>query len=120
MKPVLSDSGFGYITVEDLKIDHDIIIRLSGETEKRKKNLSKTVYGTSHIISLDEAKYIYQDGAERLIIGAGRQGMVSLSDEATAYFKMKNCKIDMYPTPKAIEKWNVATGEIMGLFHITC
>ena len=67
MKPVIYDYGFGYITVEGSKIDHDIIIRLSGEIKKRKKKLSKAVYGTSHIISLEEAKYIYQNGAERLI-----------------------------------------------------
>jgi hypothetical protein len=120
MKPVISDSGFGYITVEGSKIDHDIIIRLSGEIKKRKKKLSKSVYGTSHIISLEEAKYVYQDGAERLIIGAGQQGMVSISKEATDYFKTKRCKTDLYPTPKAIEKWNDAPGRVIGLFHITC
>jgi hypothetical protein len=79
-----------------------------------------SVYGTSHIISLQESKYIYQDGAERLIIGAGLQGMVSLSDEAVDYFKKKKCKIDLHPTPKAIEKWNDATEAVIGLFHITC
>ena len=67
MKPALCDSGFGYVTVEGLKIDHDIIIRLSGE-KKRKKKLSKAFYGTSHIIFLEEAKSIYQDGVERLTI----------------------------------------------------
>ena len=120
MKPVISDSGFGYITVEGSKIDHDIIIRLSGEIKKRKKKLSKSVYGTSHIISLEEAKYVYQDGAERLIIGAGQQGMVRLSKEAADYFKTKRCKTDLHPTPKAIEKWNDAPGRVIGLFHITC
>jgi len=120
MKPVLRDSGFGHITVESLKIDHDIIIRLSGEIKKRKKELSKAVYGTSHIISLEEAEYIYQDRAERLIIGAGQQGMVSLSEEATDYFKKMKCKIDLNPTPKAIEKWNSATEAVIGLFHVTC
>jgi hypothetical protein len=120
MKPTLRDSGFGSITVEGLTIDHDIIIRLSGEIEKRKKNLSKSVYGTSHIISLEEAKYVYQDGAERLIIGTGHQGMVSLSDEARDFFIMKKCKTDMYHTPKAIEKWNISTEAVIGLFHVTC
>jgi len=120
MKPVISDSGFGYITVEGSKIDHDIIIRLSGEIKKRKKKLSKSVYGTSHIISLEEAKYVYQEGAERLIIGSGQQGMVRLSKEAADYFKTKRCKTDLHPTPKAIEKWNDAPGRVIGLFHITC
>ena len=120
MKPVISESGFGYITVEGSKIDHDIIIRFSGEIKKRKKKLSKAIYGTSHIISLDEAKYVYQNGAERLIIGSGNQGMVNLSDEAIDYLKKKKCKVDIYHTPKAIEKWNDAIGRVIGLFHITC
>lgn len=120
MKPTLRDSGFGYITVDELKIDHDIIIRLSGEIAKRKKNLSKMVYGTSHIISLEEAEYIYQDVAERLIIGAGQQGMVNLSDQARDFFILKNCKTERYLTPKAIEKWNNSTEAVIGLFHVTC
>lgn len=120
MKPAVYDSGFGYITVGDSKISHDIIIRLSGEIKKRKKKLSKAVYATSHIISLEEAKYIYQNGAERLIIGAGQQGMVSLSKEAADYFKKKKCRVSIHPTPKAIEKWDAATGAVIGLFHITC
>lgn len=120
MKPTLSETGFGYIIVDGLTIDQDIIIRLSGEIIKRKKKLSKTVYGTSHIISRDEAEYVYQVGAERLIIGAGQQGMVSLSEEAFEYFKKKKCATDLDPTPKAIEKWNNATGAVIGLFHITC
>ena len=120
MKPVIADSGFGCITVEGSKIDYDIIIRFSGEIKKRKKKLSKSVYGTSHIISREEAKYVYQNGAERLIIGSGHQGMVNLSDEAADYLKKKKCKINLYPTPKAIEKWNDAIGRVIGLFHITC
>ena len=120
MKPFIKDSGFGYITVEDSKIDYDIIIRLSGEIKKRKKKLSKAVYGTSHIISLEEAKYVYQNRAERLIIGSGCQGMVNLSKEAEDYLKNKKCKINLYPTPKAVEKWNDAIGRVIGLFHITC
>jgi hypothetical protein len=39
MKPAISDSGFGYITIEGSKIEHDIVIRLSGEIKKRKKKL---------------------------------------------------------------------------------
>ena len=120
MKPVLSDSGFGSITADGQMIGHDIIIRLSGEIEKRRKNLSKTVYGTSHIISLEEVEYVYQEGTQRLIIGTGQQGMMILSDEAKAYFSKKKCNINMDTTPKAIEKWNFTTETAICLFHITC
>jgi len=120
VKPFIINSGFGYINVEGSEIDHDIIILLSGEIKKRKKKLSKAVYGTSHIISLEEAKYVYQISAERLIVGSGHQGMVDLSEEAADYLRKKKCKINIYPTPQAIEKWNDATGRVIGLFHITC
>ncbi len=43
MKPDLVDSGFGFITAEGQKIDHDIMIRLSGKIIKRNKKLSKSV-----------------------------------------------------------------------------
>lgn len=120
MKPAISDTGFGYITIGGSRIEYDIVIRLSGEVKKRKKKLSKAVYGTSHTISLDEAKYIYQGGAERLVIGSGQEGMIKLSEEAADYFEKKKCKVDLQPTPKAIECWNKAKSPIIGLFHVTC
>ena len=120
MKPAIVSTGFGYITVDDAEIEHDIVIRLSGRIKKRKKKLSKAVYGTSHTISLDEAKYVYEYGAKHLIVGSGQQGMVTLSDEAAAFFKEAGCKVDLLPTPKAIKRWNEAKGAVVGLFHITC
>lgn len=120
MKPEIDSTEFGSITVEGSRIDHDILIGLSGEVKKRKKKLSKAVYGTPHFISLDEAEYIFEKGAERLIIGAGQNGMVTLSSEASGYFKEKKVKVDFYPTPEAIQHWNKAKGSTIGLFHVTC
>jgi hypothetical protein len=120
MKPAIGDTGFGYICVEGSTIEHDIVIRLSGKIKKRKKKLSKAVYGTSHIVSLEEAKHLYQDGAERLIIGSGQEGMMKLSKEAAEYFKEKKCKVTLQPTPNAIRHWGKAEGAVIGLFHVTC
>jgi hypothetical protein len=120
MKPEINKTSFGSITVNKEEYDHDIIIRLKGEIEKRKKKLSKAIYGTSHTISKDEAKYVYENGAEVLIIGSGQYGAVELSEEASEYFKKKNCQVVLLPTPEAIEEWNRASGKVIGLFHITC
>jgi hypothetical protein len=120
MKPGIGDTGFGYITVEGSRIEHDVLIRLSGKIKKRKKKLSKAVYGTSHIVSLEEARHVYQKGAERLIIGSGQEGMVRLSEEAVAYFRRKKCRVNVQPTPKAIKYWNKVKGAVIGLFHVTC
>lgn len=120
MKPTIDGTKFGSITIEGNKIEHDIVIRLNGDVEKRKKKLSKALYGTSHVISLDEAKHAYQDGAERLIVGTGQSGLVTLSEEAADYFRSKACRVDLLPTPEALKAWNETEGAVIGLFHVTC
>ena len=120
MKPRIDHTQFGSITIEGTVFEHDIIVRLNGRVEKRKKKLSKAVYGTSHIVSLDEARYIYEDGAERLVIGAGQQGLVKLSSEAAEYLQRVKCQVELLPTPEAIQAWNQAEGAVIGLFHVTC
>lgn len=120
MKHRIDGAEFGSITVDGFDIGYDILIRLSGEIKKRKKKLSKAIFGTSHIISLEEAKYIFEKGTERLIIGSGHNNMVEISKEALEYFKKKKVRVDLLPTPQAIKQWNKAKGSIIGLFHVTC
>ncbi|GCE08962.1 MTH938/NDUFAF3 family protein [Dictyobacter aurantiacus] len=120
MKPNIDQTAFGSITIEGTTFDHDVIIRLNGQVKKRKKKLSKAIYGTSHILSLDEARHVYEPEVKRLIIGSGQQGNVRLSEEAAAYFKQKRCQVDLLPTPEAIHVWDEATGSAIGLFHVTC
>jgi hypothetical protein len=120
MRPTINSTQFGSITIEGSKIEYDVLICLSGKIKKRKKKLSKAVFGTSHTISLDEAKYIFEKGAEQLIIGSGQYGMVKLSKEASAYFKEKHVRVALWPTPKAIDQWNKMKGSTVGLFHVTC
>ncbi len=120
MKPRINGTQFGSVTIDGKTFEHDVIIRLGGKVAKRKKQLSKAVYGTSHTISLAEAKHVYQKGAGRLIIGAGQSGMVALSDEAAAYLKRHNCRVELLPMPEAIPVWNEAAGAVISLLHVTC
>lgn len=120
MKPEISATAFGSITIEDKIYDHDVVIRLDGTVVKRKKKLSKEKYGTAHKVSIEEAEFVYDEGAQRLIIGTGQDGMVELSGEANQYFKENGCQVVTLPTPRAIETWNKAAGATIGLFHVTC
>ncbi len=78
----IEGTTFGTITIDGKTYEHDVIIRLSGEVMKRKKKLSKKYYGTSHVLSMDEAKFIFERGCEQLILGSGQMGNVHLSPEA--------------------------------------
>ena len=120
MKVQINDTSFGSITVEGERYEHDIIINLDGEVKKRKKKLSKAIYGSSHTISLPEIEYVYQDKAEGLIVGSGQYGVARLSEEASEFLKEKHCRLILKNTPDALEEWNSQKGKWIGLFHITC
>src|SRR5262245_34489410 len=114
------DHIFGTITIDGKTYEHDVIIRLSGEVVKRKKKLSKKYYGTSHVLSKDEAKFVFESGCEQLILGSGQMGNVHLSPEAEAYFAKKGCEVLLQPTPEAIGAFNRSHAKKIGLFHVTC
>jgi hypothetical protein len=119
-KMAIEDTKFGSITIDGKTYEHDVILRLFGKVEKRKKKLSKETHGTSHIISKDEAKFVFEDGCDVLIVGAGQEGNVRLSPEASDYFNKKRCKVLVQPTPEAIRSFNQSHDKKIGLMHVTC
>ena len=120
MIPHIDSTQFGKVTVEGIEYLHDIVIGLNGKVKKRKKKLSKVVYGTSHIVSRDEAVHILDDGAKLLIVGTGQQGALSFSKEAMNYLASHGCRLILEPTPSAIQHWNRAGGAAIAMFHVTC
>jgi len=84
VKPPIEATQFASITLGGTVYDHDVLVCPDATVKRRKKKLSKAVYGTSHTISLAEAKYVYGEGegAQRLIIGGGQYGRAELSPEA--------------------------------------
>ena len=116
----IDGTDFGTITIDGTLYDHDVIVRPSGEVVKRKKKLSKRIYGTSHIISAEEAEYVYEEGCTEMIVGTGQYGKVTLSPEAELFLRRRGCEVIAEPTPRAIEIFNEKKGEKLGLFHVTC
>jgi len=102
----IEGTRFGSITIGGTNHDHDVLIRLSGKIRKRKKKLSKKEYGTSHIVSEQEAEFVCERGCTVLIIGTGQLDNVQLSPEAEIYFQKKRCRIVAEPTPLAIKRFN--------------
>ena len=120
MKTIIEHTSFGSITINQETFNHDVVIRLSGKIKKRKKTLSKQVYGTSHKLSLEEATHIYEEGCKTIIIGTGQSGVLKLSQEAVRFFEERGCQVILKRTSEAIEEFNRTTGEKIGMFHVTC
>ena len=53
----IEGTKFGSITVDQKTYEQDVVIRR--EVIKRKKNLSKKYYGTSRLLSKNEAKFVF-------------------------------------------------------------
>ena len=53
----IEGTKFGSITIEQKTYEHDVVIRR--EVIKRKKKLSKKHYGTSRLLSKNEAKFVF-------------------------------------------------------------
>ena len=113
-------TSFGEITIEGKTYDHDVVVRLSGEVAKRNKKLSKRLYGTSHIVSEDEAMSVFEKGCKLFVLGSGQTGQARLSPEAAAFFDKNHCAVVAAPTPDAIHAFNEAKDKKIGLFHVTC
>jgi hypothetical protein len=113
-------SEFGSITIDGKTYDHDVIIGLCGGVRKRKKKLSKQQYGTSHIVSKAEAKFVFDKACGFIIIGTGQVGNVRLSPEAEAYLEKKGCKVLLQPTQEAIRSFNQSAEHKIALMHVTC
>lgn len=116
----VQETDFGSIKIDGKTYRKDIIITPDGEIKKRKKKLSKEIYGTSHKFSGDEAQYVFSPDMRKLIIGTGQYGKLTLTPEAEEYFNDKNVEVLLKPTPEAIKIYNKTDGEKSGLFHITC
>ena len=115
----IESTTFGTITIDGKTYEHDVLVRLSGEVVKRKKKLSKKLYGTSHVLSEDEARFLFESGCDQVVIGSGQMGNVQLSPEAVAYFERKGCEVLLKPTPEAIHVFNRSRAKRIGLFHVT-
>ena len=85
----IENTSFGTITMDGKTYEHDVVVRLSGEVVKRKKKLSKKYYGTSHILSKDEAKFVFEKGCEQLIVGSGQMGQCASIAGSRSLFREK-------------------------------
>src|SRR5260370_13772618 len=98
----IESTTFGAITIDGTTYQHDVVVRLSGKVVKRKKKLSKKLYGTSHVLSKDEAKFLFEKGCDQVVIGSGQMGNVQLSPEAEAYFDRTGWLVLLQPPPEPI------------------
>ena len=120
MPPRIDDTRFGSISIDGRQYHADVVVRADGRVQLRREALHGKRFGTSHVLSVGEARVLFAPGVERVIVGSGQAGMLSVSDEALRYFRVRGCTVEVLPKPQGIDSWNAASGGVSGLFHVTC
>jgi hypothetical protein len=112
----IDDTGFGWISVDNIRYNHDIIIFTDGKIKNRYEGFK----GDSHSLSKEEAEKLIAGGTETIVVGTGQSGVLSIPEESKEFLTKKKIKLIAEKTPQAIKTFNALTGKKSALFHITC
>ena len=118
--PKLTGAGFGTITVGGKTHSRDICIRVNGKVKKRKKEVAREHYGSSHTIGPKELEKVCKGGPEIVFIGSGHSGKVELNEEGQRYLSQRSIDCQVAPTPEAVEAFNACEKRKAALIHVTC
>ena len=88
----IEGTTFRELTVDGKTYDHDVVIWLSGEIVKRKKKLSKQLYGTSRVLQETKPNFSLKRAASQSSSTPVNSAMCNSSPEAEAYFAKNGCK----------------------------
>ena len=112
----IDGTGFGWISVDNIRYNHDIIIFPDGNIKNRYEGFK----GDSHILSKEEAEKVVSSGVEIILVGTGQSGGLSIPEETRLFFLKQGIKMITELTPKVIITFNNNTGKKCALFHTTC
>ena len=88
----IENTAFGTTTIDGKTYEHDVLIRLSGEIVKRKKKLSKKYFGTSHVLSKEEAKSVFERDATSSLLARAKRATCACRGNQKRISKRKTAK----------------------------
>jgi hypothetical protein len=112
----VDSTGFGWIQVDNVRYNHDIIIFADGKIKNRYEDFK----GDSHTLSQEEAEKIIRGNAQVIVVGTGQAGVLSIPEATKEFLKRQGIKLIVEKTPQAIIAFNTITDKKCALFHTTC
>ncbi len=112
----IDETGFGWISVDNVRYNHDIIIFPNSKIQNRYEDFK----GDSHILSKEEAENVIESSVEVIVVGTGQSGILSIPVETKQFLLKRGIKLIAEPTPNAIITFNNMTSKKCAIFHTTC
>ena len=114
------EANFGWIKVNGVKYEKDIIIHTDGTITKREKKKSKDLkpkYGHTPL-SERELTFLEDEKPEVVYIGTGHQGALPITPRAQRI--LQKYETIIRPTPDTIVRMSQEHRKHTALIHITC
>ena len=118
--PQIAEVSFGQVTLGSKSHARDVYVTVNGKVKKRKKDIARQFYGSSHKIGPKELERVCKGGPEVVIIGTGHSGLVELTDDARQYLRHRSIEWKAVPTPQVVEAYNRCEQRKAALIHVTC
>jgi hypothetical protein len=112
------DFSFGWIKIDDITYEDDIVID-RGEIRKRKKKPSKEFreeFGHTPLSLGEQIPW----RCRRLVIGTGAHGRLPVMKEVRLEAERRKIELLIFPTAQAIEALQQDADDTNAILHVTC
>ncbi|MBE9509403.1 MAG: hypothetical protein IMY71_00885 [Bacteroidetes bacterium] len=117
MKLRIDGYSFGRMTVGGKEFTSDLIIHRDGRIQDRWWRAQ------GHNLLPDDITSVLDAGPEKLVIGTGAMGMMSVSESVLDLCEKRVIEVEVYRTAEAVKRFNkavVAGTTVAACFHLTC
>ena len=113
-------SEFGWIEINHIRYEHDVIIHHDGSVTKRSKKKSKELkssYGHTPL-SDQELDVLKKEKPEIVYIGTGQYGDLPITPEAER--ELSRFETVIRPTPEILDMLKKERRLFVAIIHVTC
>ncbi len=117
---VYMKSSFGWIEIDNVRYDHDVIIYRDGSVAKRSKKKSKELKSTyGHTpLSDHELDMLEKEKPDIVYIGTGQYGDLPITPEAMTV--LNRFETVILPTPDVLDILKKEDRSFVAIIHVTC
>ena len=113
-------SEFGWIEIDQVRYEHDVIIHRDGSVTKRSKKRSKELKNTyGHTpLSDHELEVLGKEKPKIVYIGTGQYGDLPITPEAKK--ELDQFETIIRPTPEILDMLKKERRPYVAIIHVTC
>lgn len=119
----VGESGFGWVVINEVRYDHDLVITADEQIIPRPKHLSKKYGGWHTVLGPEEIESALAGNPEKLLVGCGQLSQLPILGETRALLAQRGIPIEADKTQRILVRYSelVSQGKrVAAILHVTC